>query len=54
MKIKYSMQALTIIKSLKHFDKEDFEKWLADNIEVGNSTIMSYILSKEKKNGNSK
>jgi len=54
MKINDSKQALITIRALKEFDYKDFEKWKLENIEIGNSTIMAYLIERELKNGNTK
>ena len=54
MKIIYSKQAMIIINALKNFDKKDFEKWKLEHIEIGNSTIMAYLIERDAKKGKNK
>ena len=48
MKIYYSAQAELLIKSLRNFDRADFEAWFIANLQVGNKTIFEYLIFKNK------
>ena len=48
MKIDYSVQAELLIKSLKSFNRADFEAWFIANLQVGNKTIFEYLVFKNK------
>ena len=41
--MRYSDQAQLIIKNLKDFDKEDFEKWFKENQVIGGGEIIHYL-----------
>lgn len=47
-KLKYSTEGQILIKCLKEFDEVDFEKWYADNLEIGSRTLFEYIFEKNK------
>jgi len=48
--IKYSEQAIILIKNLKTFKKDNFEKWYLENLKIGSRDILEYLLNKEKEN----
>lgn len=45
--LKYSEQALVILKNMPEFDKEDFEKWFYERLSVGSNNILMYLMEKE-------
>ncbi len=45
----YSEQAKTVIRNLKDFDVEDFEKWFIKNLCVGGKCITDYLMQKKEK-----
>jgi len=45
--LKYSVQALVLIKSLSGFDKQEFEKWFWEHLSIGSNTILQYLMEKE-------
>jgi hypothetical protein len=51
IEITYSKQAEDIIKNLKDFDYDKFERDYLSSIIIGDQTIWRYILEKEKRNG---
>lgn len=48
-KFGYSGQAMTIIKNLKHFDKEAFEKWFVEELAIGAGPVLEYLKHLEKR-----
>lgn len=48
MNIRYSQQAELLIRNLKDFDRADFEAWFRQNLDVGNKTVMEYLIFKNK------
>lgn len=46
--LKYSEQAMVVIKNLSSFDKVEFEKWFNEGIVIGSNTILQYLMQKEK------
>lgn len=49
--IRYSKQAILILKEMPNFDYEDFEKWFCEGLSVGGHNITAYLMYKEKKHG---
>jgi len=48
--LKYSNQAALIAGNLKDFDKEDFEKWFLEQINVVSATfVVAYLEHKQIK-----
>ncbi len=50
MKFNYSHQFEVMAKSLKDFDRADFEAWYLANLPVGSTNLLEYLLFKEKEN----
>ena len=48
MKFIYSKQASVLLSNMATFNKEEFEKWFVENVSIGSSTILEFILYKEK------
>ena len=47
MDLKYSEQARVMMKNLKEFDLQEFEKWFFDNLSVGSNNILEFLIRKE-------
>lgn len=49
----YSSQAEKVISALKEFDREAFESWYDEHINiVGGGHVLSYIALREEEEGN--
>lgn len=45
--VKYSSQAILIIKNLKDFDKKEFEAWFYKNMVVMPDAVLQFLAYKE-------